>query len=177
MIRRGKIALRAVERGDLPQFMEWRNLPGFRKYFREYREINSDMQNDWFQSIVLNSRNTVMFSILDGDTGALIGCCGLCYIDWIHRNAELSLYSGVENSYIDSYGYADDACRCLLDFGFRQMNLHRIWAEIYQFDTEKEKLFRRSGFRQDAVLREHHFHDGKWYNSLVWSILEDEFTF
>lgn len=176
MIRGNKTALRAVEQRDLTQLMEWRNRPDFRKYFREYRELNSDIQNAWFRNTVLNDSHTVMFSIIDGETDTLLGCCGLCYIDWIHRNAELSLYIGYKDSYIDNAGYADDACRVLLNYGFRDLNLHKIWAEIYQFDIKKEGLFRNFSFHRDAVLRDHHFHNGKWWDSTVWSILEDEFV-
>ena len=40
MIRGKKVALRAVEKEDLPYLMEWRNRPEYRQYFREYRELN-----------------------------------------------------------------------------------------------------------------------------------------
>ena len=36
-----KVYLTAVEKEDLNQLKIWRNNPSFRKYFREYRELNS----------------------------------------------------------------------------------------------------------------------------------------
>ena len=45
------VNLRAIEKDDLPQLMQWRNKPEFRKYFRETSEINISKQNKWFEMI------------------------------------------------------------------------------------------------------------------------------
>ena len=63
MILGKTVYLTAVEKKDLPQLMIWRNKEELRKYFREYREINEDMQNKWFEEKVLNDFSTIMFSI------------------------------------------------------------------------------------------------------------------
>ena len=51
VIKGKKVALRAIEKEDLPLLMEWRNNPEYRQYFREYRELNSVSQERWFQNI------------------------------------------------------------------------------------------------------------------------------
>lgn len=175
MIYGERVALRAVQKDDLPQLMNWRNRPEFRKYFREYRELNLEMQERWFQNTVLGDKNTIMFSIVDIKTEALVGCCGLCYIDWINRHAELSLYIGYKNSYVDLNGYAEDACRLLLAYGFGQLNLYKIWAEIYEFDKLKGELLEMFAFQKDGVLRNHYFYNGKWHNSIIWSLLQKDY--
>lgn len=174
MIFGKRAALRAVQREDLPQLMAWRNRPELRKYFREYRELNLDLQERWFEHTVLGDKNTLMFSIVDRETETLLGCCGLCYIDWVNRHAELSLYIGHENSYIDADGYAEDACHILLSYGFEQLNLHKIWAEIYAFDSPKEQLLNKMGFHKDGILRDHCFYQGNWHHSTVWSLLQTD---
>jgi hypothetical protein len=175
MISGRKVYLKAVEKDDLEQLKEWRNLPDFRKHFREYREINSVMQQKWFENTVVNDKNTtIMFSIFDSNTNQLIGCCGLCYINWVHRNADLSLYIGHEEVYIDDSGYAEDACRVLLEYGFDELNLHKIWTEIYDFDEKKNNLYKKFGFKRDGVLRDQYFYNGTWSNSLILSLLNTE---
>ena len=49
-----------------------------------------DMQNRWYETKVLPGSSTMMFAIKECETEELIGCCGLCYINWVHRNADLS---------------------------------------------------------------------------------------
>ena len=86
---KGKITgLRAVERTDLPRLLEWRNQPEYRIFFREYRELGIENQERWYISKVLEDEHTRMFSIVESETGELIGACGLCYIDWLNRCAD-----------------------------------------------------------------------------------------
>ncbi|MDO5602257.1 MAG: GNAT family protein [Oscillospiraceae bacterium] len=175
MICGEKTALRAVEKEDLPYLMEWRNRPEYRQYFREYRELNLQNQEQWFNNCVVNDRNTVMFTIVKNDeTHERLGCCGLCYINWVQRFADLSLYIGWNNAYIDKEGYAQEACGLLFDYGFQELGLHKIWTEIYEFDTPKQELYLQLGFQQDGLLRENYFHKGKWWNSRIMSLLEQD---
>ena len=83
----GKVTeLKAIERKDLNKLLYWRNLENFRKYFREYRELNQTQQKSWYSKIVKGDKKNIMFSIFEKDTNYLIGACGLCYIDWINKN-------------------------------------------------------------------------------------------
>lgn len=174
MICGDKVYLTAIERKDLVPLMNWRNREDFKKYFREYKEINLDMQNKWYESSVLKDPNTIMFSIRSRENNELLGCCGLCYINWIHRYADLSLYIGWENSYIDENGYAEESCKLLFNYGFNELGLNKIWTEIYEFDIKKKSLYSKLNFLIDGSLRENYYYDGKWWNSLILSLLKKD---
>jgi RimJ/RimL family protein N-acetyltransferase len=169
------VYLAAIERSDLIQLKEWRNNSNFRKNFREYREINDINQEIWFDKIVNNDKSTIMFSIRDIQDNSLIGCCGLCYINWIHRYADLSFYIGKENLYVDDR-YAPDAVDTLIRYGFNELGLNKIWTEIYEFDSEKINFLQKHGFKKDGQLRENYFYDGRWWDSFVFSILSKNFS-
>ncbi|AKN33926.1 acetyltransferase [Clostridium carboxidivorans P7] len=175
MIKGEKVYLAALEKEDLPQLMKWRNREDFRKYFREYREINSNMQEKWFEGKVLNDPTTLMFSIKRISDDELLGCCGFCYINWVNRFADLSLYIGWNNTYIDNEGYAEESCKLLFDYGFNEIGLNKIWTEIYEFDNKKMELYSKFLFKKDGELRQNYFHDGKWWNSYILSLLQEEF--
>lgn len=176
MIKGNKVYLTAIEQKDLSQLMEWRNIPQLRKYFREYREISIDMQNTWYQNKVLKDPFTIMFSIRAITDDELLGCCGLCYINWVHRNADLSLYIGWNESYIDDNGYAKESCELLFKYGFKELGLQKIWTEIYEFDNKKYNLYHQLGFHDDGLLRNQYYYDGKWWNSYILSLLQNEFA-
>lgn len=175
MISGEKVYLAAIEESELEQLRVWRNLPDFRKYFREYREISSLMQEKWFENIVNNDKNTIMFAIHDKNTKELLGCCGLCYINWIHRYSDLSLYIGKDECYIDNEGIAEESCKLLFDYAFYELGLNKIWTEIYEFDYMKNNLYAKMGFKQDGFLREQYFYDGKWWASYILSLLKEEY--
>ena len=69
-----------------------------------------------------------------------MGACGLCYIDWINRSADFSIYIGYKDLYIDDI-YAIEAGVLLKDYGLNILNLHRLWAEIYSIDNKKKIFF------------------------------------
>lgn len=171
MIKGKHTNLRAIEEGDLEQLLEWRNKPHLRKYFREYRELSWDQQTWWYENIVLKDDKVRMFAITDLD-GKLLGASGLCYINWVDRNADFSIYLGSDDMYIDDV-YAIDASKSMIKYGFEELNLHRLWAEIYDFDEPKVKMFNTLGFELDGRHRETHWTNGKWCDSLFFSLLND----
>jgi RimJ/RimL family protein N-acetyltransferase len=170
-VLKGKIVgLRAIERADLPALLAFRNKPEFRRFFREYRELSSSDQERWFETVVLKDPSVRMFSIVEPHNDRLLGACGLCYINWVDRNADLSIYIGANDLYIDDK-FAPDAARTLIRYGFDEVGLHRIWAEIYSIDEQKQKFFSDLGFALDGRHRESHWTEGGWVDSLFYGLL------
>lgn len=174
MLKGKYVGLRAIEKADLPQLLEWRNKPEYRRFFREYRELNSEQQNKWFESQAYNNPSIRMFAIEDLSNGKLLGACGLCYIDWVNRNADFSIYIGADDIYIDDR-YAVDTGLIMIKYGFEELNLHRLWAEIYDIDEPKKKMFKTLGFTLEGTHRQTHWTEGKWVNSLFYGLLESEY--
>lgn len=166
--------LRAIEEADLPQLLKWRNDPRMRRFFREYRELNATQQQNWFDAKVNGDPSIRMFAIIDLDDNSLMGAAGLCYIDAINRNADFSIYIGADDLYIDDE-FAPDAGRALLRYGFEELNLHKVWAEIYSIDEPKQRLFYELGFEREGVHKETHFTEGKWVDSLFYGLLRRNF--
>lgn len=171
MIEGKVVGLRAIEVEDLPLLLQWRNKPEFRKYFREYRELGIENQNIWYNQKVLSDDCTRMFAIADLDTGELLGACGLCYIDWINRCADFSIYIGKNDLYIDSV-YANDAAKVLIKYGFEELNLHRLWTEIYSIDEKKKVFFKELGFVHEAIHHQTHWTGGEWVDSWYYRLLD-----
>lgn len=165
--------LRAIEKDDLTQLMQWRNEPELRKYFRETNELNSSNQLKWFESVTAKNSTNRMFSIVKLDTFELMGACGLCYLDWVNRSADFSIYLGYDNLYIDDK-YAIDAAKVMRNYGFGVLNLHRLWAEIYSIDEPKKKFFDKLGFKLDGEFRETYWYDSQWHSSLFYSLLSTD---
>jgi len=173
MLKGSHTGLRAIEREDLPALLAWRNKPEFRIYFREHRELSGGDQERWFEMMVLKDPSIRMFAIVELCSNRLLGACGLCYINWIDRNADLSIYLGADDLYIDDK-FAPDAARTLLTYGFDELGLHRIWAEIYSIDLRKQIFFDQLGFTVDGRHRETHWTDGRWVDSLFYGLLAQE---
>jgi len=174
MLRGECVGLRAIEEEDLPQLLIWRNKTNYRQYFREYRELNTQQQCHWYEKVVIDDHRTIMFAVVDLPTNDLIGACGLCYIDWINKNADFSIYIGIDNLYIDSK-LAVDAANILVKYAFLELGLHRLWSEIYDFDDKKIEFFNKIGFTLDGRHRQTHWCNGTWHDSLFYGLLSNDF--
>tara|TARA_B100000212_G_C27310669_1_gene505586 strand:- start:194 stop:730 length:537 start_codon:yes stop_codon:yes gene_type:complete len=170
MITGKKISLESIDAEHIEQLRNWRNDPSLRKYFREYREISYEMQKKWFDKIA-SDQNQVNFSIKDKQTGKLIGHCGLYYINWRARHGEFGIYIGDKN--YRGLGYGSDALRQLCKYGFEELNLNKIWCEVYSNNLSLD-MYRHIGFVDEGVLRQNYYCEGKYWDSYILSMLRDE---
>jgi RimJ/RimL family protein N-acetyltransferase len=172
MIQGKKVGLRAIEKQDLPFLRDWRNIVEFRKNFREVRELSLTDQEAWFDHLQKTKHINYMFTIVDLNTQIPIGAGGLLYINWIIRSADFSFYIGDGNKYIGNDGIAKEAAKLLIDYGFNNLNLHKIWMELYEFDSKKIDFFTKEfKFKQDGLLRDNCFEAGRYYNTLIISLI------
>lgn len=159
------IKLRAIEESDLTQLRDWRNDDRLRHYFRGSRLLNMVNQHDWLGHIS-SSPEVEMFGIEADEV--LVGTCGLCYINWVYRTAEVSVYVA---PHLWVTGIAIQALRLLQRKAFEEFNLHRLWTEVYEFHLAKITLLEQYGFVLEGRLREHTFKSGRYYDSLMYGLL------
>jgi len=172
MLNGKKVFLKNISPDSLTQLMNWRNVPELRKYFREYRDINEDMQKKWYQERVLGNPNQADFEIHCIKSGKLIGHCGLYYINWAYRHAEFGIYIG-DKEYRQG-GYGSDALRTLIEHGFDDLNLNKIWCEVYS-NNDSINVYKHLGFEEEAVLRQHYYSEGKYWDSTLMGLLHNDY--
>ncbi len=167
------VKFRSLEVEDLPKLRDWRNSKQVKRTTREYRLLNMFNQKNWFESLHKNNPPIdIMFGILD-KKGKLIGVCGLTYIDWKNRNAEISIYLSGERW--QEKKDTKDAIRLLTKYGFEELGLHKVFAEIYSFVQETIGLYKSLGFHNDGSIRDTVWRNNKWWSSQFYSMLESEF--
>ena len=164
------VAIRVMEKSDLPIVQTWRNSEKIRRYFREYREFSMVQKENWFEQMTKDNRFE-MFVIIDCKTKETIGVSGLTYIDWVNRHADVHFYIGKGEVWIDEE-FAPKAIKIILDYGFNILDLNKLWAEVYEIDKLKLSFFKTIGFEIDANLREHYYYKGKYHTSHILSILK-----
>lgn len=81
----------------------------------------------------------------------LIGTCTLFNLDAQSRRAEVG-YGIAADSW--GQGYAYEALLALLQFGFSELRLNRMEADIDPRNERSARLLRRLGFKQEGLLRE-----------------------
>lgn len=73
-------------------------------------------------------------------------------------------------------GYASEAARLMLNFAFANLGLHRVSAAVGPLNEASIALSKKLGFTQEGTLRDHVYTNGAWRNSILFSVLADEWT-
>lgn len=107
------------------------------------------------------------------EDGRLIGRCGLKVVDFEQR--EGALWYVLDRSQWGK-GYTSEASEAMLDFGFRTLGLHRVWADCDPRNVGSVGVLRKLGFRLEAHFRENTFLKGEWCDSLIHAMLDREWA-
>ncbi|GAB6988765.1 GNAT family N-acetyltransferase [Paenibacillus pini] len=110
------------------------------------------------------------FGVILKETSQFIGGCGI-YIK--ERNAEIGYCFSPEYW---GHGYATEASEAMLEFGFKQFHVHRVFATCRPGNHASANVMKRIGMKQEGHLREHMWHKGRYHDSYLFSILEHEYS-
>jgi RimJ/RimL family protein N-acetyltransferase len=66
--------------------------------------------------------------------------------------------------------------RVIVDYGFREMGLHRIQLGVTPFNPAGIRAYEKAGFVEEGRYRESVLHDGRWYDEVLMSILDHEWA-
>ena len=103
--------------------------------------------------------------------GELIGGCGFHISDPQNRTGWLGYILARERW---GQGYATEAARALLRFGFEHFGLHRIWATCDPRNVASAHVLEKIGMRREGHLRENKLQRWNWRDSYLYAILEHE---
>jgi RimJ/RimL family protein N-acetyltransferase len=99
------------------------------------------------------------------------GGCGIRIKNFSQREGDIGY--GYHPDYWGN-GYATEAARAIVDFGFTRLGLHRIWATHDPLNPASGRLLKRIGMKREGFLRSHMFMKGKWRSSWLYAILETD---
>jgi RimJ/RimL family protein N-acetyltransferase len=101
----------------------------------------------------------------------LVGATGLVEINRRHGRAELGYWVGRP---FWGRGYATEAARAVIEYGFSVLNLHRIYAMHFSRNPASGRVMEKCGMVHEAHLREHVRKWGVFEDVDVWGVLRDE---
>lgn len=72
-------------------------------------------------------------------------------------------------------GYITEAIKVVVEYGFEQMNLHSIEAVIDPGNMPSERVLQKNGFVKEAHILENELWDGKFWDTVIYSLLKRNF--
>lgn len=148
-------------RGELTKYLLWsphRNLSYTREYLKyiEQRYRLGDFY-DW--------------AVIQKESGKMIGTCGFTRIDLQNRTGELGY---VINPDYHSLGYAPEAARAVMAFGFDALELNRIEVRFMKENEASLKVARKLGMTFEGYMRDMMLVKGRYVTVGIASILRGE---
>jgi ribosomal-protein-alanine N-acetyltransferase len=122
-------------------------------------------------SSVADPRTSFEFAITRADTGKLIGGCGIRVASRARRSADMG-YCLRKDTW--GLGYATEAAAAILEFGFDVLGSHRIFATCDTENRASARVLEKLGMRREAHFREDTRIHGRWRDSYLYAVLEQE---
>lgn len=111
------------------------------------------------------------FAIERRSDHSLVGAIGLA-VNKKHQLAELGYWVG--KPYWNQ-GYATEAAREVIRFGFEDMNLHRIQARYMNKNPASGRVMEKIGMQYEGTLRQALHRFDEFEDAHVYAILREEF--
>jgi RimJ/RimL family protein N-acetyltransferase len=108
------------------------------------------------------------------EDGTAIGDCAL--IDLDPDNAEAHYRIAFDSMAHTGRGNGTEATDLVLEYAFETAGLHRVALEVFDFNTNAQRSYEKSGFVREGVWREHLRWDGAWHDAILMSVLDHEYT-
>jgi len=114
-----------------------------------------------------------VFGVVDRSEEALCGLVYLRDIDWISRHANVGIMIGRQEK--QGRGLGRRSLGFILQYGFRVLNLERIYTYVVEYNSNAIRLYAAAGFAHEGRLRAHVALDGGYHDLLVMGLLKNEF--
>jgi len=169
-----RLLLRRLNPNDVEEVFALRSNPEIMKYIprpllktkEEALEHIAMMEDKIVNNIGINWGITVKGS------DKIIGIIGHYRIQPENHRAEIGYMSLPE---YNGKGYITEAIKAVVEYGFEQMNLHSIEAVIDPGNTASEKVLQKNGFVKEAHILENELWDGKFWDTVIYSLLRRNF--
>lgn len=162
------VNLRAFEREDLVLQHKW--------YKR--REIRGGMLESSMAKLQQEFERRAMditqqYFIIETRDGEPVGVIFYSNYMPFYRRATIGTYIGDAENW--GRGYGSEATYLILLYCFDMLNLHRVELQTAEDNTRAINACRKFGFKEEGVLRDYVYMDGKYVNMIQMSLLRDEF--
>ena len=168
------VRLRAIEKEDLPHFVAWLNDPEVRQHLQMYQPLSMAQEEEWFKGILQRSldEQPLVIEVKIDDGWQPVGNVGLFGINHSDHSAEIGIFIGEKTFW--SQGYGTEAMRLMLKHGFEDINLNRIFLQVYETNPRGQRAYEKVGFVLEGRMRQARYLQGRYIDVLLMSVLRSE---
>lgn len=166
-----RLVLREFVAGDWPAVLAYQREPLYLRYGartgRSEAEVQQHVQ-ELLDQQAEQPRRRFRLAITLRESGRLIGSCAIRRAAANEWEADIG-YDLAPDTW--GNGYATEAARAMVDFGFQEWALHRVSSWCIADNTGSARVLERVGLRLEGRLRENEYFKGRWWDTLLYGML------
>ncbi len=169
-----RVYLRGLEFEDLEgNYVSWLNDEVVCKYNSHHVFPYTKEAALNYIRFIQSSKNNLVLAVVLKDSDLHIGNISLQEIDHISRSAEFAILFGEKSCW--GKGYAKEASILLIEHGFKELNLHRIYCGTSSDNIPMQKLALHQGMTKEGCRRGAIYKNGKFKDLFEYGLLKEEF--
>ena len=169
-----RLMLREFRIDDWPAVLAYQSNPLYLRYY-EWTERRPEEVREFVQMFLDHQQEEprVKFQLAAvlKESGQLIGNCGI-------RMRSAGAYEADIGYEFDpqhwGQGYATEAARTVVKWGFAQLRLHRISSWCIADNAGSARVLEKLGMQQEGLLRQNEYFKDRWWDTRLYAILEHE---
>ena len=113
------------------------------------------------------------WAVIEKKSGECIGQIAYFLVDNKNHFAEIEYCIG---SNFQCQGYATEATKAIIAYGFDKMNLHKVQICTKSINEPSKRVIEKCGFVYEGTLRDYFYMDGEYVGRLYYSMLKNEWN-
>lgn len=174
LLESSRLILRNFTQSDKEDLFKLRSDDEVMRYMDTSKMKNIE-EAEKFINQILNSfitKNGISWAITEKQIKLFIGYCGFWKILWPVKKAEIgyAIIPGFWNK-----GFILEALTTILNYGFEVLQFVEVIANLNPNNLRSINLLEKIGFTKKEFLKENFFYNGKFVDTLVFSLKKNEF--
>ena len=169
--------IRRADREDLDTIVAWMEDPDFARFLYGDPARSRKQIREQIVALLGRAQGFTMpggiYLLIDSKDAGPVGILSLQHISWRNRCCTMDLYVGAKG--LRSRMVAGVAMYRALEYCFDELNLHRVQAFIYAFNTPSWRLLEKTGAVRELTLVKHVAREGEYHDVYGYGLLRPEF--
>lgn len=168
-----EIDLIPISSESVDQYIKWLNRPKIRRYSRNLLPKTAEEWKSYYtDSEKKGLKDFIELDIWFKKDRLLVGSLGLFNIDWYNGFAYIGLVIGEDDYW--GKGICTEAIKLITDYAFKELNLNKLYAEIYAPNKASCRCFEKNRFVRELTLKKDEYIDGEYIDTYLYAMLRDE---
>ena len=169
-----RLILREFNQSDWPDVLAYQSDPLYLRYYH-WTDRTPEAVQEFIRMFLDQQRQQprlkFQLAVVLRSGHQLIGNCGIRMKTADAREGDIGYELSPEHW---GQGYATEAARAIVEFGFTNLKLHRIWSWCIAENVGSARVLRKLGLRMEGRKRENEYFKGRWWDTLLFGMLDHE---